>query len=483
MRNQCFVIMKKAALLAAVAGFTLFCMCSETNSVRNDETKTSQGNLNLKVNIEKIGFLQKTAKNKNIELSKLIIRLLKNDSLLISDTVAISGNDEVSILKEYLNLVSSPNWKLEAYAIDQTGIVTHSGSKDFIVKDNATTNLDLHLQSKYSMVVVHVNNPPKEVNQAELIIDGTAVNMIPLSDSIKTTITFDYLKTLESHNIKVQLKRDNMVIYAGDTTISSVVPGQDKAISLILRKTDQGSSITVTLERSGTIVINATIETDTASFIPSGPWNADEHTLALYHFDNMVSDTFFAEETERWPAVNNGGKLVPGKFYSAISLQKNQYASMDTIIPNHTNSGTVEFYFKVSSTFNPDSAYFLVGNRGSRASFVFRDHQLFFIKGHHNIWRYVTSVVSFVPERWYHLAATWGEKGMRLYLDGKLIAYNLDQSDYQTSLEYYTVDYFTFSIGYKTWCCLNGIGFPAHNDDLYFDGAIDELRISDIERY
>ncbi len=474
--------MKKIVMATFSMGIILFSMCSETNSVR-EEKSASHGDLRVAIDIEKIGSLQKANKINDISLSKLVIKLLENDSLVIVDTISISGYEGITILKDYPNLTSSSNWKMEAFATDQSNMVTHSGIKDFSILENSKTDISLQLRSSYSMVRVYLNNPPMGVSQAELVVDGNTVDLVSKNDSGALELSFDYLTTSDSHNIKVRLKDSSAILYAGDTTIPVVIPGKDENMTLVLKRIGQGLSVTVDIERIGKIRINTIIEDEPQKFVPSGPWAVDSHTLALYHFDSLSVYNQFPEETGKWTAINNGGSIVPGKFSSAVSLQALQYVSMDTIIPNHTNAGTIEFYFKVNPSFNPDSVYFLVGNKGSRASFIFKDHELFFIKGHHNVWIYVNSLVSFTANQWYHIAATWGDKGMRLFLDGQLIANSSDTSDYQTSLNLYPVEYFTFNIGYKSWCCLGGIGIPDSVDNFYFDGAIDELRFSDIERY
>lgn len=67
---------------------------------------------------------------------------------------------------------------------------------------------------------------------------------------------------------------------------------------------------------------------------------------------------------------------------------------------------------------------------------------------------------------------------MRIFLDGKLIGSNGDCSVYQSSPRG-TVEN-VFYIGRKTYDGMEGVGI---HSTIGFDGILDEIRISKIERY
>jgi len=203
----------------------------------------------------------------------------------------------------------------------------------------------------------------------------------------------------------------------------------------------------------------------------------DANTLALYHF-NETSGTTLADETGQWNGVLSSGTRTTGAFGGGLSFAQGQYAEFNSIIPDGTPDGTIEAYILFKSGFDSNASYIIFGTDGSRCNLYYSKGSLIFMKNHSDIFKYVTATVSLEPNRWYHVAGTWGSKGMRLFLDCVLLASTTDVSCYQssprTSLEN------IFYIGKKSYCCMEAIGI---SQCIGFCGDIDEIRVSKVDRY
>lgn len=203
----------------------------------------------------------------------------------------------------------------------------------------------------------------------------------------------------------------------------------------------------------------------------------DEHTLALYHF-NEPEGNVLLDESGKWNGKFTGAKRVQGFVKGGLHFQLGDIATFDTIIENGTPNGTLELYFKFDNQPQKDSVYLILGSDGSRCNLVYRDGYLVFLKNHSDIHKNIEAKVELTADTWYHVACTWGKKGMRLFLNRTLIAMSKDCTVYEssprTSLEN------IFYIGFKTYCCMEGIGVFR---PITFEGYLDEIRISDLERY
>jgi hypothetical protein len=114
----------------------------------------------------------------------------------------------------------------------------------------------------------------------------------------------------------------------------------------------------------------------------------------------------------------------------------------------------------------------------ARLHIVYKNGSLYMQKNHADIHKYVGAPVNFQKNVWYHVAVTWGNKGMRIYLDGILIASNNDQSEY--NLDNTPPSQRSLQVGLKEGGGMEPLGLWG---PLYFEGYIDEVRISNIERY
>jgi hypothetical protein len=99
-------------------------------------------------------------------------------------------------------------------------------------------------------------------------------------------------------------------------------------------------------------------------------------------------------------------------------------------------------------------------------------------KNHSNIHKYIGGTANLQKSGWYHVAATWGSNGMRIYLNDTLIASNNDNSEY--NMDNTVPSQRQFQAGLKEGGGMDPLGLWG---PLYFEGIIDELRISDIARY
>ncbi len=204
---------------------------------------------------------------------------------------------------------------------------------------------------------------------------------------------------------------------------------------------------------------------------------ADDYTLALYHFNEDSGKVLF-DDMQKWNGTLINGKRVPGLIGKALHFNYSESARFDTIIPNQTPNGTIEFYISFNDSLHKDSIYSIFGNDGSRCNIYYKNGYLIFMINFNDLFKYVEAKISFEKGKWYHIAATWGTKGIRLFVNNSLLSQKADFSYYQSSPR--TSEENIFTIGSKTSCCMEAIGIYR---PLSFEGTIDELRISNIERY
>jgi hypothetical protein len=466
------------------APIVLFLSSCGTNSSVTQQSSTADGSLQVSIDIQQIGTLAKKTEVNTISLSMLCLVLSCNNNVYIQDSIPLEGNSQIIIKRDYKFLTASEKWHISVWTIDAQGAIIHSGSKDFSIKPTETTSLAMKLNSLFSMVRAKIESIPQNVSRCELSIDDQAVAYKNVTVGSEALLEYDYVSTSAIHKVKIVLSSTNngalFPLYSGDT-ILYVVPGQNKKIFMTLKQLWGTGSIDLTLENVGLIEINASTETP-GSGLPF-PFSKDGHTIALYHFEDLSTDVLY-DECGKFNGVLMGAKKVSGYVGTGVALSAGKYASLNTLVPNNTPSGTAEFFFKINESFDPSGIYSLFGNRGSRFHVLYMSGSLVFQKNHSGIFKHVIVPVNLVPGVWYRIAVTWGTKGMRMYMNNELIGSNGDTSDYQNAIDgYYTVDYFLLQLGHKEWCCMEGIGIPREDGPFYFDGVIDELMVSDIERY
>lgn len=216
---------------------------------------------------------------------------------------------------------------------------------------------------------------------------------------------------------------------------------------------------------------------DTQNNPPVIKFSNDDKTIALYHF-NEESGNVLLDETGKWNGTTTGAKRVKGLFGNALQFNYGDNAKFDTIIPDKNPAGTLELFLMFDDSIKRDSAYSIFGNDGSRCNIFYKSGYLIFMKNQNDIYKYVEAKVTLKHNTWYHVAGTWGNKGMCLFVNDSLIARNTEISLYQCSPR--TTVENQFRIGEKSYIGMGAIGL---NRALSFEGYIDEVRISNVERY
>lgn len=204
----------------------------------------------------------------------------------------------------------------------------------------------------------------------------------------------------------------------------------------------------------------------------------DPDTLALFHFGE-ASGTALLDAVGGTPGDLAEGARITGVCGDGLAFTNGEYALFGTIIPDGQPSGTVEITFRFDQEFDPKGSYIIVGNQSSRANLLYKADSLLFLKNHDYDHKFVQGLAILSRGVWHHVAGMWGPKGMRLFLDGKLIAANADTSDYRKAPPD-PVGGNEFMIGRKNFCCMEGAGITT---PLWLEGSVDELRFSRVERY
>lgn len=314
---------------------------------------------------------------------------------------------------------------------------------------------------------VSIALPPGEkdsISRAEVVVSGDNMDTIYCNLTVASTRVYGTVQNIPlglSRHIEIKVfDKNNIMTYYGDAYADIV---SDKTIDV---------TITMKCLRGSINVIG--VITDSTKELAQ-----DAHTLALYHFNEPSTDTLL-DETERYNGTLVSGTRCAGLFGNGLSFTSGQYAIFpyDSIIPDGTPEGTVECYFSMNADWNSTGSYAIFGNNGARCLLIYKNGQLIFLKNQSNIFKSVAGTASLQPNHWYHLAGTWGGKGMRIFLNDSCIGSNTDYTAYQSSPRGISEN--TFYIGMKTYDGMEGVGISSIS---YFDGKIDEVRISDIARY
>jgi hypothetical protein len=150
-------MMKNFFLYITIAVFAIFggrCSCDKSNPAA---VNSQSGTLDAKIMIGNVGSLGKqTAINKTakISLMKGYVQLSFPGETSIYDTFNLSGNSLIQIDRIFHNLKAG-SWKIKASSKDSNGVVIHSDSSSFLIKDNDTTYDTLVLAAKYSNLVLN----------------------------------------------------------------------------------------------------------------------------------------------------------------------------------------------------------------------------------------------------------------------------------------------------------------------------------------
>lgn len=213
----------------------------------------------------------------------------------------------------------------------------------------------------------------------------------------------------------------------------------------------------------GTRAVEAGVELDLAEH------PADGQTLGLWHLhDEVWTDT---SGNGRTLTPQNGAALGP--LGAEFVRSSEQYASC-TLGLQGKSALTIECWIRLDSLPEPGEVYYIVtqywnaylylhhtGGTLKLCGYVREDAASGYIKG---------SAVTVAIEvgQWHHLALTW-QQGVacRTWLDG--VNVGSDTSLTGQGLKYPSTQF--------------QVGYPSASGDYGLDGAVDELRVSDVLRY
>ena len=212
----------------------------------------------------------------------------------------------------------------------------------------------------------------------------------------------------------------------------------------------------------------------------NGAFPIDSHTVAYYDFEDA---TLSLDKTGngKWSLVN--ATLGNGFAGRGLICDSGKDARLDTVFADGTPEGSIELYIQPVPGFDPAGSYSIIGTNGSRCNLFYSRGNLYFLKNHDGIFKTCAAPVPLGPGKWRKIAATWGSKGMRLFVGDSLVAQNGDTTNYRNYAAG-GLEYTTFYVGRKSTCCLEAVGIsPNQAGFFYWPGGIDEIRFSDIQRY
>lgn len=215
-----------------------------------------------------------------------------------------------------------------------------------------------------------------------------------------------------------------------------------------------------TLYRSGIGYIHNGTETDLVS-----AFHLDKNVSTMN--DNSGSSNIGYTNDQKYSPRN-----AVGKFDSSLNFDGNDYITIADTPSLETTNGTISLWFNPSKIYNSSNtnivyfiskgnSYISLGisdNRGyyagiSNGAIFFQQYNgtIHIINSSQNTWNKNT---------WYHIAGTWDDAGMKLYINGVKVDENIHTNDWTN-----TVD--NWAIGASTI------------NDYNFNGTMDEISILD----
>ena len=214
-------------------------------------------------------------------------------------------------------------------------------------------------------------------------------------------------------------------------------------------------------------------------------YQIDSNTIALYHF-NTGSGTTAKDETN----VYNMSFKASGEPVWTVTSRCGNYAlnfdgvndyiyspASELFGTTFPTNGSIEFWMRPSKTYDntyADYVYFIHKKmqQGHQIILSFRGSTdpdkgkiCFHKTTEGDTQKVCTTTDTWTQDKWYHLSIEWGKKGMKIYVNGTLEGSNTntDKPSAGSSENFMVAIDPSFSV-------------PS------FDGIIDELRISDIQR-
>ena len=193
-----------------------------------------------------------------------------------------------------------------------------------------------------------------------------------------------------------------------------------------------------------------------------GPYSVDTHTTLLLHFDGSYN----GEQGEL--GTPNGTTFTQGKYAQGVLIAPDNTLTYATEGNINRTQGAIEFWIKPDWDGGDGQGYtfFEVGNNWFNRIRIMKDgaNNLRFM-----LWDSATeygvayNVASWNAGEWHHIAATWEETNIALYVDGQQRSSSNTANPPDTLAD-------TIFIGSSLW------------NDQQANAVIDEIRISDISR-
>jgi len=218
------------------------------------------------------------------------------------------------------------------------------------------------------------------------------------------------------------------------------------------------------------------------------PLKNDSFTTALWHFNEGTGSTTYDDTINDNDGTLNGATWINGRFGNALSYDGNDYVEVpdNDVLDPGLGDLTIETWVKfgtVSATTKGNMilqkrdvgtgaatfiGYQLYRTSGNRISFIFDD----------NNYANLTTTNTISDLKWHHIAAVLDRDDIsktKLYIDGseEKLSYQYEINFASTQQNINTPEPLAF--GYNDYD-----GFPS--GDRWFNGTIDDVRISNITR-
>ena len=200
----------------------------------------------------------------------------------------------------------------------------------------------------------------------------------------------------------------------------------------------------------------------------------DANTLLLFHMDETSGTTVTDASGNANNGTANGTTIVGGRFGNGRSLNGTSDCISTSNNFTNPNTFTIELWFKTTTT----NGGMLIGFGNSRSGqssnydrnvYMTNSGQIDFGVNPSSP-SVIQSPASYNDGKWHHAAASLSRLGMALYVDGCLVAQNTGVTSAQSFSGYWKIGYDNLS------------GWPDQPASNYFQGIIDEIRISNKAR-
>ncbi|MCG2824966.1 MAG: DUF2341 domain-containing protein, partial [Thermoplasmatales archaeon] len=217
---------------------------------------------------------------------------------------------------------------------------------------------------------------------------------------------------------------------------------------------------------------NVTVENGDVKLAP-GEFTVDEHTVALWHFNEGSGTTTYDETPNDNDGTINGATWTTGKFGSALSFDGDgDYVEIPDSDSFNMVSWTIEAWIKIPYTGNEGRKIIVIQHEGSSQKYWYmalssNNLELGYCLGVGDPYCIVESYNQPLNDGvWHHVAGVKsGGNYLKWYIDGINVK-TLNITDNRT-----------YALSTDVW-----IGGFWWVDDQYFNGTIDEIRISNIAR-